>query len=91
MKKIHKTLYTKQKMLAYYKEWQESGLGKKAYCTQNINSPELELHKIIKNHCFSQFYGHLMLLGKGNWHHTFQAIMRPSIVIVLQIIFAFHP
>jgi hypothetical protein len=31
MKKTH---YTKQKMLAYYKEWQESGLGKKAYCTQ---------------------------------------------------------
>jgi transposase-like protein len=34
MKKTHKTRYTKQKMLAYYKEWQESGLGKKAYCTQ---------------------------------------------------------
>jgi hypothetical protein len=31
MKKTH---YTKQKMLAYYKEWQESGLGKKAYCSQ---------------------------------------------------------
>jgi hypothetical protein len=34
MKKTHKTRYTKQKMLAYYKEWQESGLGKKAYCQQ---------------------------------------------------------
>jgi len=34
MKKTHKTRYTKQKMLAYYKEWQESGLGKKAYCSQ---------------------------------------------------------
>jgi hypothetical protein len=34
MKKTHKTRYTKQKMLAYYKEWQESGLGKKAYCIQ---------------------------------------------------------
>ncbi len=34
MKKIHKTRYTKQKMLAYYKEWQESGLCKKAYCSK---------------------------------------------------------
>jgi transposase-like protein len=34
MKKTHKRRYTKQKMLAYYKEWQESGLGKKAYCQQ---------------------------------------------------------
>jgi hypothetical protein len=34
MKKTHKRRYTKQKMLAYYKEWQESGLGKKAYCGQ---------------------------------------------------------
>src|SRR5689334_8747285 len=34
MKKTHKTHYTKQHMLAYYKEWQESGLGKKAYCQQ---------------------------------------------------------
>lgn len=34
MKNTHKTHYTKQKMLAYYKEWQESGLGKKAYCSQ---------------------------------------------------------
>ncbi len=31
---MKKTRYTKQKMLAYYKEWQESGLGKRAYCTQ---------------------------------------------------------
>jgi transposase-like protein len=31
---MQKTHYTKQKMLTYYKEWQESGLGKKAYCSQ---------------------------------------------------------
>lgn len=34
MKKTHKTRYNKQKMLAHYKEWQESGLGKKSYCSQ---------------------------------------------------------
>lgn len=34
MKKTHKRHYTKQQMLAYYKEWQESGPGKKVYCSQ---------------------------------------------------------
>jgi transposase-like protein len=34
MKKTHKMRYTEQKMLTYYEEWQESGLGKKAYCQQ---------------------------------------------------------
>jgi hypothetical protein len=28
------TLYKAENALAYYKEWQESGLGKKAYCSQ---------------------------------------------------------
>lgn len=31
MKKTH---YTKQQMLAIYADWQQSGLGKKAYCKE---------------------------------------------------------
>lgn len=48
MKKTHKTRYTKQKMLAYYKEWQESGLGKKAYCTQKGLTPSTFFYWIKK-------------------------------------------
>ncbi len=35
-------------MLAYYKEWQESGLGKKAYCSQKGLTPSTFFYWIRK-------------------------------------------
>ncbi len=48
MKNTHKTRYTEQKMLAYYKEWQESGLGKKAYCSKKGLTPSTFFYWIKK-------------------------------------------